>query len=181
MIVTHKQAILAIDPDTDKSGLAVLALSDMSMVIDSMDFFSLCQFILATHQNGDLLRVCIEASHKLKANFHLNGKDNVRTSAQKHYDVGRCHQVGILLCQFCKFHGIPYEECLPLEKCWRGHDRKITHDELLQQLSKVNINLSQRCLSRSNQEERDAALIAITRPEVIDSHNRSVLRSIISK
>jgi len=102
-------------------------------------------------------------------------KDNRRTAAKKHYEVGRCHEIGILLTEFCRHNAMAYEEVFPLEKCWKGTDRKITHEELMEQFEKLGISVDEAHLRRSNQEERDAALIAITRPESHNAYNQYLL------
>ncbi len=52
--------------------------------------------------------------------------------------------------------GIEAREAQPLVKCWKGSDRKITHEEL----DRIVGGMPGR---RSNQEERDALLLAWSR------------------
>ena len=49
--------------------------------------------------------------------------------------------------------GVDVKLIKPLRKIWHGRDKKITHDELCQITKMINVR-------RTNQEERDAALLA---------------------
>jgi hypothetical protein len=96
--------------------------------------------------------VVVEASWIVQSNWHLNPFEKKQRAAAKGYDVGRNHQVGKLIVEMCRSMNIPVVEHIPLRKCWKGKDRKITHEELIQ-FCPVN-------KARTNQEERDAALLA---------------------
>jgi len=96
--------------------------------------------------------VVVEASWMIQANWHVNKFDRRNRAAAKGYDVGRNHQVGMLIVEMCKVNGIPVVEHIPLRKCWSGKDRKITHEELTQ-FCPVD-------KTRTNQEMRDAVLLA---------------------
>lgn len=169
--------ILSIDPDTCKSGLAIFNTDEHSITLSSHTFWDVLYHIdqLIAVVGIANVRICIEAGHRTKTNFHISMADTKRTAAKKHYEVGRCHQIGILLVDYCHTHGYPYEEVFPLEKHWKGTDRKITHQELIDQLTKQGISFDGSKLNRSNQEERDAALIAITRPEAHQAYNKFLL------
>ena len=57
----------------------------------------------------------------------------------------------------CEHWKIPYEFVKPLKKIWQGRDRKITAEELEQVTGKM---------IRTNQEGRDAALLAWTHADL---------------
>jgi hypothetical protein len=59
-----------------------------------------------------------------------------------------------------KHKGVDVEEVKPLAKCWRGIDGKITHLELREVVHNAEYRIDARHTVRSNQEERDATLIA---------------------
>ena len=65
---------------------------------------------------------------------------------------GRNEQVSRLLGEMCEAYGMQWQFIKPFKKCWQGRDRKITHDELCAVTGLV--------YGRTNQEMRDAALIA---------------------
>lgn len=149
--------IVGIDPDVDKSGYAVLKCDERKVTtLDALNFFQLQAYLTALAdraRNLDVsMVVVVEASWMIQANWHVNKFDRRNRAAAKGYDVGRNHQVGMLIVEMCKFNGIPVVEHIPLRKCWSGKDRKITHEELTQ-FCPVD-------KTRTNQEMRDAALLA---------------------
>ena len=68
-------------------------------------------------------------------------------------DVGANHETGRKIIEMCEHYGIEVLPHIPLVKCWKGKDRKITHEELA---SFTGI------MGRTNQDVRDAALLAWT-------------------
>ena len=81
-------------------------------------------------------------------------------AAAKGKQVGRNHEIGKQIVEFCKYLDIPYEEKNPLVKCWAGKDGKITSVELRQLIEGMGITAS---IKQNNQEKRDAALLALDR------------------
>lgn len=154
---TKYDIIVGIDPDVDKSGYAVLKCGECKVTtLDALGFFQLQSYLTALAERARNLDVSmvvvVEASWKIQANWHVNQYDRRNRAAAKGYDVGRNHQVGMLIVEMCKVNGIPVVEHIPLRKCWSGKDRKITHEELTK-FCPVEKN-------RTNQEMRDAALLA---------------------
>lgn len=155
---TNYDIIVGIDPDIDKSGYAVLKCDERKVSLDAVDFFQLQSYLLALADRANRLDrrmvVVVEASWAIHGNWHLSQKERNQYAAATGYKVGRNHQVGMLIVEMCKVNGIPVVEHIPLRKCWSGKDRKITHEELTQ-FCPVDRN-------RTNQEMRDAALLAWT-------------------
>lgn len=154
---TNYDFIVGIDPDVDKSGYAVLNCQERKVAtIDALCFFQLQSHLVTLAECARLadsrLVVVVEASWMITGNWHVTKNDRRNRAAAKGYDVGRNHQVGMLIVEMCKAHGIPVVEHIPLRKCWAGKDRKITHEELVQFCPVEK--------SRTNQEMRDAALLA---------------------
>ena len=63
------------------------------------------------------------------------------------------HAVGQKMAEMLEWYGIQVHQQRPLVKCWSGPDRKITHEEI------TKVTKWER--KRSNQEQRDAALLAL--------------------
>ena len=95
--------------------------------------------------------VVVEASWLISTNWHTKREDSVRTAARKGKDAGRCHEVGRKIVECARYYGLEVVEKLPLKKIWKGKDGKITDEEI-----KAFIRIE----GRTNQEERDAALLA---------------------
>ena len=91
------------------------------------------------------------ASHH---NWHLNRNEYISKAkaASIGYDTGRNHETGRAIIEFCRYLGIDVVAQIPLRKCWQGHGKKITHDEI--------VRITKWDKKRSNQEVRDALLIA---------------------
>lgn len=145
--------IIAIDPDKDKSGVAFLKPATRQLELSNLTFPDLLdylQFCKSKHQEtGESLIVVVEAGWMVnKSNFHEAQGHRAEKIAK---DVGANHETGRKILEMCKHYGIESVGHHPLVKCWKGKDRKITHEELA---SFTGI------MGRTNQETRDAALLA---------------------
>ena len=147
--------IVGIDPDATKSGVAVLERNnDNSVKVDILPFpelvATLCHMNNECAANGLKFVVVVEAGWmESKSNFHPYQGRRAENIAK---DVGRNHETGRKIIEMMDFAGIDNIALHPLVKSWRGSDGKITHEEITQFISGLG--------KRSNQEERDAALIA---------------------
>lgn len=151
----EKGIIIGIDPDTDKSGVAQLMVEGREVETFSAPFPELIDYLqrMAQYQHRTGLRVLVvvEASWRISTNWHTKRGESVRTVARKGNDAGRCHEVGRKIVECARYYGLEVKEQLPLKKMWKGRDGKITHEE---------ISVFIRMGARSNQETRDAALLA---------------------
>lgn len=149
------QNVIGIDPDVDKSGVAYLQVATRKLEVAALSFPALMDYfdyVVATmKKSGESAIVVVEASWMTKSNWHLCIKETKQRAAAKGYSVGQNHQTGKLICEMARAKGLEVLEHAPLRKCWRGKDGKITADEL-QQITGL--------IGRTNQESRDAALLA---------------------
>lgn len=147
--------IIGIDPDVNKSGVGVVSANGKEVQVDSIVFPELLQFLQGEAYTASVTGVkkvvVVEASWKISHNWHARRGDSVRVSAAKGVDQGRCAEVGKKICECARYYGLEVVEKLPLKKIWKGKDGKITHEEI-----KVFMPIT----GRTNQEERDAALLA---------------------
>lgn len=146
--------VFGIDPDVEKSGIARLRTYDRVMNVETFTFSELIEEL---HDYkiclGDAKAVfVVEASWIVQSNWHLSQWERKQRAAAKGYDVGRNHETGRKIVEMCKHFGLEVVEHIPLRKCWNGKDRKITHEEITQFIPTLP--------KRTNQEERDAALLA---------------------
>ena len=145
--------ILAIDPDIDKSGVAVLDVATREFVVlGSLSFPDVCECFMdamAFTTSASHVRVVIEAGWLVnKSNYHHAQGHRAERIAK---NVGENHATGKQLAAMAEHYGL-HPECVhPLRKSWQGRDGKITHDELA---SFTGIT------KRTNQDARDAALLA---------------------
>lgn len=157
--------IIAIDPDIDGSGVAILNPSERMLRIEQFTLPVLVDYLRAVKpmyaKDGISFVVVVEASWLIRTNWHLDYNDSQKKAAAKGQRVGRNHEIGRQIVEFCKHLDVPFEEKYPLVKCWGGKDGKITHEELQMLLDGMGVkNLSGKA---TNQEKRDAALLALDR------------------
>lgn len=147
---------LGVDPDTEKSGVALWdRLEQRFIFITNLDFWSLVEFIKSGHllKHGDIegwshinFKVVVDAGWLVeKTNFHHNVK-NPKVREKMSMNIGRNHQVGILIVDYCKRHGFNHELHEPSGKLDARTFRNIT---------KWN--------AQTNQDNRDAAMIVFKR------------------
>lgn len=157
MVIGRSMAdiIIGIDPDVSKSGVAILDVSARRVEVSSFDFAEMYGYIMEVHrlceEEGKDLTVVVEAGWLNRTNWHTSWHDKPNVAARKGFDVGRNQQVGHDIITLLRAEAIDVIEVAPLRKCWKGRDRKITHEEL--------VSITRIDKKRTNQEERDAALL----------------------
>ena len=166
---TKKPLIIGIDPDTEASGWAVVNLNDRSVHLETISFLRVLDLLDEWRCEEDEKYLDTEYSYRFVLediwstahNWHASPKDNHRVVAKKGYSLGRCAMVGELLRDAIQAKEFPIICQKPLLKHWRGQDGKITHSEILEVCRRHNLTLPKSKLARTNQEERDALLLAI--------------------
>lgn len=144
---------VGIDPDREKSGVAVLQRGTRAIDLETLSFPALLAMLkgmkrIAMTEHKRLL-VVVEAGWMVeKSNYHpYQG----RRAEKIAHDVGANHETGKKIVEMCKFWGIEVLEQHPLKKIWRSKDGKITAEEFRQVTG-----YDKKC----NQDARDAGLIA---------------------
>ena len=158
--------IIGIDPDSKASGVATLDLATRELLLSTQPFYSLTDMLQDIKEsdvvlNGRKTLVVIENAYSTSHNWHYSPYDTRGTIAKKGYSVGLCAQTYHLLKQYLQMNGIDFIEQLPLTKIWRGGGGKISHEELVGHCKRNQVTLHPSSEKRSNQEERDAALLAL--------------------
>ena len=154
---TDYRCIIAIDPDVERSGVAVLDTSARTIKAMTMTFPELMEYLSSQQGRGDTL-VVVEAGWLNQSHWHLTAKDSARMAAAKGNAAGRNHETGRKIVEMARHYGLAVKEAKPLRKCWSGKDGKITHGELALQLSRRGIN----GLGKTScQDARDAAWLAV--------------------
>lgn len=150
---TH--VIIGIDPDVEKSGVAMVEKETRRLECAALTFPQVLDYLHWVSQQQDKVesvRVIIEAGWLNKSNWHLHNKVVTKYKAAAiGVSQGRNEEISHLLGQMCDHYGIDYLFIKPLRKLWKGNDKKITAEEL-QAITGL--------MGRTNQEMRDAALIA---------------------
>lgn len=145
---------IGIDPDTENSGIAVWDKHYQNYIlISNMDFWTLINFLSMGYANktGQLddwseinFIVVIDAGWLVKkTNFHHH-KGGTRDKVS--VNVGRNHQVGILIMEYCMRNGLNYSLHEPSGKMPANTFQKLTGWK-----------------ESTNQDSRDAAMIVFKR------------------
>lgn len=143
--------IIGIDPDVDKSGIALLDNHTKAMEVAALQFPQLIERLRAEKMQHSDIIVLIEAGWLNQSNWHLTRGMTIQKAAQIGNATGRNHETGRKIAEMCGFYKVPYKLIKPLKKVWRGADGKISAAEF----SRIT-----GCKARTNQEMRDAGLIA---------------------
>ena len=145
--------IIGIDPDKEKSGVAFLKPKTRQLEVTNLTFPMLLDYLQhakkVCDESGESLVVVVEAGWmNAKSCFHTAQGKSAEKIAK---DVGANHETGRKIVEMCKHYGIEVVQHIPLVKCWKGKDRKITHEELASFTGLTG---------RTKQDARDAALLA---------------------
>lgn len=162
-MITKVHTVIGIDPDVEKSGVASLECDTRRLEIATLTFPDLLDYLIWEKRRAETRQrtfiVIIEAGWLNKSNWHLAQKDTRAVAAAKGNHAGRNHETGRKIAEMCNHWQIPYELVKPLAlkiggiNLWKGKDGKITHEELAAFTGITR---------RTNQEERDATLLAWT-------------------
>ena len=161
--------LVGIDPDTKASGWAVIDLSDRTVHLETLSFMDILALLTEWRREVDdhyldesySYRFVVEDIWTVAHNWHVSPRDNRLTISKKGYHIGRCSMVGQLIYEAIGAHFFPRIAQPPLRKVWRGIDGKISHPELLELCEKHDLILPPSKQKQTNQEERDALLLAL--------------------
>ena len=164
--IQRKGLVIGVDPDIEKSGMAVLDLAARTLEVGTYPFPELLERIRKMEREtpvGDRFTVLVEAGWMNKGNWHVTESRNGKFSPSAYAAAvgasqGENGAVGKLILECLKYEGIDAVPKKPLRKCWRGPNGKITHAELVRECELYRVNFKDK---RSNQEERDSALLAL--------------------
>lgn len=153
--MTDHDIIIGIDPDVEASGVATLIRGTKKIDATTMTLPALMDHLRRVRNIPRWsVAVVVEASWTTAHNFHSLPSDSKAVSAKKGYHVGRNHQIGIDIADIARHFSLDVRLQPPLRKIWTGKNRKITHEEICA--------ITGYTAKRSNQEERDAMLLAWT-------------------
>ena len=147
---------IGIDPDVEKNGVAIVEKETRHLECAALTFAQTLDYLQwvakRAAESGASVKVYVEAGWMNRTNWHLKKWDNRGQVVAKGVSQGRNEQVSRLLGEMCEAYGMQWQFLKPFRKVWNGKDRKITHEELCAVTGLV--------YGRTNQEMRDAALIA---------------------
>ena len=165
--------MIGIDPDIVKNGVACIERNHRLLEVAYLSFPETLEWVKGKYMDWEEKHrefalnsfiVYVEAGWLNKGNWHVTESRNGHFSpsawaAAVGKSDGECSAVSKKLIECFEYYNIPVSPVKPLRKCWKGRDRKITHEELLKELEIYKVQHTLK--GRSNQEVRDAALIAL--------------------
>ena len=156
--------IIAIDPDVDKSGVAYLEVATRKLEVSNLAFPQLLDYLQGMKKVTTSLVVVVEVSWLIRSNWHLKNSDTSRIASAKGNSAGRNHETGRKIVEMARHYGLEVVEHVPLRKCWKGKDGKISMEELCNLL----LNRKMKTLDkRVSQNCRDAILLALYISEIL--------------
>lgn len=147
--------IVAIDPDKEKSGIAVLNTETRKVKCYLLNFFDVCQTI-KNSKHKDVFWI-LEGGFLTKNLQHKAINKNVAFKIG--VDVGINHCIGLKFKEFLEINKINFTITRPLKKIWENG--KISKKELINLLitNKLTIDINHNLTT--NQDVRDALLLVI--------------------
>ena len=144
-ITSGKAIFIGIDPDTDKSGVAIWRPRDKHYQLTLCKFFDL--YSLLDSRRCDIRLVVIEAGWFNKSTWHGASGKGASVAARIGKSVGRNHEVGRKIAEMCDFLKLPYELVRPT--------RTKTTKEYFEKITGIK--------ERTNQDVRDAMMLVFGR------------------
>ena len=149
--------IISVDPDVEKSGVAVLDCEKREFINvlalpfpKAIEVLKVMQF--KSKEENKTAVVVIEDSD-LSVNWHYNSRDSKAVCAAKGRSIGMCHATARHLKECAEAYGLEVVQMKPLRKCWKGRDGKITHEEAAYFMRGLP--------KQTNQEMRDSCLLCL--------------------
>ena len=105
--------IIGIDPDCERSGVAIKDLSNGNVKLMDLSFLGLYEELSFAPQT--IKKVYIECGFLNKGNFHLSAIKSVRAAAEIGNRTGRNQETARKICELMEWRGIPYEMVKPTQ------------------------------------------------------------------
>jgi lactate dehydrogenase-like 2-hydroxyacid dehydrogenase len=145
--------IIGIDPDIDKSGVAIYVRNDKSLILDNWTLSELIKRF--NYFAKERVLFVVEAGYLNKSNWHIKKTSSV-VAGEIGRRTGENHATAKQIVNIIKEFGFDCVELPPIAKVWKKG--KISHKEFIDKCKKEGVIIN---VGRTNQEVRDAGLIAL--------------------
>lgn len=150
----NKKLIVGLDPDLILNGCGIYNKETRELQYMAISFFDLYRWLIQNKE--EIHTVKIEAGWLVKkSNFRNTKIQNVSDAISR--KVGENHAIGKKIVEMCEDIGIDFKLSKPLQKRWKGSGGKITHEELVNLLKPLGIEMNKKTV----QDTRDAILICL--------------------
>lgn len=148
------EVIIGIDPDMEKSGIAIYHRKSKILYLDNFNIYQMIKFVELYNKHTTIFAV--EAGYLNKSNWHIKNASSKVVVSEIGRRTGENHATAKHIVSILRGFGFEVIEQRPLAKVWRGG--KVSHKEFLDKCSLDGVIVD---ANRSNQEQRDAGLIAL--------------------
>ncbi|MBQ2349733.1 MAG: hypothetical protein II393_00420 [Cytophagales bacterium] len=169
------EQIIAIDPDLDKNGVCVISHNRVELF--TFNYTTLCYVFfknIRAQMDANLslkTHLFIEAGFKNKVYFQPYNT-NTFVIGKINRNIGENHAISKIILESAEFYHLNPIPALPVRSTnYRTRGKKITHPQFLKMLELNNLFFEGNV---TNQETRDAALLAVTYG--INKENNVVLK-----
>ena len=134
---------IGIDPDVDKSGIAIWDSENKTLELKNLAFFELLDFLKEFKENNKSFAVVVEGGWLNKSNWHSKIGSNASFNAKIGERTGANFETGKKIVEMCVY-------------------LKITHSVIQPKKSKLKHDYFKKVTGfakRTNQEQRDAAML----------------------
>jgi len=141
------KVLIGIDPDVKLSGIAICT-EFKSLYLKNLTFFELFEELTKFKRHNYLsVEIYIEAGWLNKSNWHkvINGSSNI--NAQIGQRTGANHETGKKIVEMCEYLGLKYNLIKPTKT----------------KVDAITFNKVTNYKGRTNQEQRDAAMLVVGR------------------
>lgn len=157
------EQIIGIDPDLEKSGIAIIVNNKLELLTFNLPtlLYTFFKNLVKQQDENYTLKttIYVEAAY-LVNHFFQPVKASPFVISKINRNIGENHAIAKAIIQSAKACGLNVVPCYPVTSTnYRNRGKKITHPQFLNMLQRNGIHWYG---DSSNQETRDAALIAVT-------------------
>ena len=146
------EQIIAIDPDIEKNGICVILNNRVELFT-----FNFNTLVFVFFKN---IKAQMDSNPALKTKLFIEAGFLNKVYFNPNRNIGENHAASKLIIEAAKFYDLDPISCLPVRSTnYRDRGKKITHPQFCRMLEKNNLICN---VEVTNQEIRDAALIAVT-------------------
>ncbi|WNH10067.1 hypothetical protein [Thalassobellus suaedae] len=136
-----KKFIIGIDPDTEKSGVALKC--EGNITLHNWRFFDLYDNLNNLQEDGVKMLVLVEGGWLNKSNWHKKEKGSAAINAKIGSHTGANHETGKKIVEMLEYLKIPHRVIKPTKTKIKA--------KLFKMITKIDV--------RTNQEQRDAYML----------------------